>query len=127
MLLTTWSITVLIKMYVFMKVISKYPIPTSLILMVINLSLAFFLISILMDGIVEYKLGFVINAPIVLLILVAFVLVYVKYFSKKYFHSRRFSITVTLIILGLINMLIYLFNVICWIDLFDGKTNALLP
>ena len=110
-----------------MSPISKYPIITLITILVINILLAFFLIAILADGILKYKIGFVVNLPIILLILIALILTYSNYFSRKQTDFRNISTTITLIVLGLIIMVFYTFNVFCWIDLFDGKTNALLP
>ena len=110
-----------------MRTIYKYPILTLTTNLVVNFLLAFFLISILADGIVDYKVGFAINIPIIGLILITLIITYWKYFSRQNSENRNTPKTVILIILGLMIMLIYSFNKLCWIDLFDGKTNALLP
>lgn len=110
-----------------MKTISKYPILTLTVNLVVNLLLAFFLISILADGILDYEVGFVVNFPIIGLILITLIFTYMKYFSRQNSEIRNAPKTIVLIILGLMIILIYSFNMLCWIDLFDGKTNALLP
>jgi hypothetical protein len=110
-----------------MRAIIKHPILTLMTLLVVNILLAFFLISILADGILRYKIGFIVNTPIVVLILLVLILTFSKYYSRENQDLRKTSISIILIILGLLNILFYLFNILCWIDLFDGKTNALLP
>jgi len=110
-----------------MKVISKKPIISSVILILINLLLAIFLIAILMDGIVNSKLGIIITAPFMLAIPAGLTFLFIEYFKQRNIASRNFAKTVALILLSLLNILIYLYCVILFIDLFDGKTNALLP
>ncbi len=110
-----------------MRAFSKYPILTLIINLVINILLAFFLILILVDGILRYKVGFIVNIPTIGLLLFSFVFAFVKYFSRQHSENRNTSKTIILIVLGAMIFLIYSFNLICWIDLFDGKTNALLP
>lgn len=110
-----------------MRTIRKYPILTLIANLVVNLLLSFFLISILADGILDYKVGFVINLPIIGLILITLISTYLKYFSRQNSEIRKAPKTIVLIIIGLMIILIFSFNILCWIDLFDGKTNALLP
>jgi hypothetical protein len=93
----------------------------------VNLLLAFFLISILADGILDYKVGFVLSSPTIILILITFIFSYLKYFSRQNSEIRNATKTIVLIIIGLMVVSIYSFNMLCWIDFFDGKTNALLP
>lgn len=110
-----------------MRTICKYPILTLTVNLVVNLLLTFFLILILADGILDYKVGFAVNLPIIGLILFTLIFACVKYFSRQNLEIRNTQKTIVLIILGLLIILIYSFNVVCWIDLFDGRTNALLP
>lgn len=110
-----------------MNPIRKHPILTLLTLTVINVLFAPFLISILTDGILKYKTGFLVNTPIVLLIPLILVLTLSKYLSRKNQNLRKTSVSITLIALILLNVPLYLFNFLCWIDLIDGRTNALLP
>lgn len=110
-----------------MRTICKYPILTLTANLVVNLLLTFFLILILADGIIDYKVGFVVNLPIIGLILITLIFTCVKYFSRQNSENRNTLKTIVIIILGLLIIFIYSFNVFCWIDLFDGKTNALLP
>ena len=99
----------------------------SVILILINLLLTFFLIAVLMDGIVNSKLGIIITAPFMLAIPAGLTFLFIEYFKQRNIASGNFAKTVALILLSLLNILIYLYNVILFIDLFDGKKNALLP
>ena len=110
-----------------MRAISKYPILTLITNLVVNILQTFFLILILADEILEYKVGFLVNLPIIGLILITFIFTYLKYFGRQNYAIRNTIKTIILIILGLLIIFIYSFNFFCWIDLFDGKTNALLP
>ncbi|KXX66698.1 hypothetical protein AVL50_31135 [Flammeovirga sp. SJP92] len=110
-----------------MRTFYKYPILTLTTNLVVNLLLAFFLILIQADGILDYKVGFVVNSPIIGIVLITLILTYVKYFGRQNSENRTVQKTITIFILGLMIVLIYSFNMLCWIDLFDGKTNALLP
>jgi len=111
----------------FMNIIGKYPILTLLTLIVINFLLAFFLISILADSVLKYHVGFIVNTPIIIFILYTFILTYWKYFSRKQIDYRNIYTTIALFVLGSIILFFYAFNLLCWIDLYDGKTNAMLP
>jgi hypothetical protein len=108
-----------------MKFISKYPILTLILLLVFNVVLTFFLFLVLADGILHYIVGFALNGPLLFFSLVFFVLTIIKYFNRK--NKARFYTIIAFIFLSILNLFFYLFNVIVWIDLFDGKTNALLP
>lgn len=110
-----------------MRALSKYPVLILIINLVLNILLAFFLISILADGILRYKVGFVVSIPIIGLLLFTLVFLFVKYFTSQHSEIRNTTKTKILIVLGAFILIIFSFNLICWIDLFDGKTNALLP
>ena len=109
-----------------MKTISKYPILILTANLVVNILLAFFLILILADGILEYKVGFVVNIPIVGLILITLIFTYLKYFNRQNSEIRNTLKTIVLIILGVMILLIYSFNILCWVDLFDGKKKCFI-
>lgn len=110
-----------------MKTICKHPFLTLITILAVNLVLAFFLIAIFVGGIIDYKVGFAVSFPIIVLIIITLVFTYAKYFSRKNSEIRNIPKTIILILLGILIILIYSFNMLCWIDLFDGKTNALLP
>jgi hypothetical protein len=110
-----------------MRAIDKYPILTLTTILLVNISLAFFLILTLTDGILEYKIGLVASLPIILLILFTLARTFSKYFSRQNIVLRNTLKTIVLIVLGLIILLILIFNIIVWSDLLDGKTEYLLP
>ncbi|TRX72399.1 hypothetical protein [Carboxylicivirga sp. M1479] len=110
-----------------MKAVSKHPVLTLIINLVLNVLLAYFLISILLGGVLRYEVGFVVNIPMIVLLGYYLVLPYIVYFNGRHPEIRSTLNTIILIFLGLIVVFVYLFNLFCWIELFDGKTNALLP
>lgn len=110
-----------------MNVLRKYPIYTFITLFVVNVFLTVFLISILADGILKYKIGFVVNLPIIVSVPVVMVLTVLEYFRRKDRNQTKTIHLVIWMIVGWLNLLFYLFNLLLWIDLFDGKTNVMLP
>lgn len=96
-------------------------------LFVINLFLFFFLIECLIDGIVNYKLGFFIAIPILIFLLGFLILMFVEFYKKGRGKDVSGFTIAAFVILGLCNLFFYVHNVIVWLDLFDGKTEFLLP
>ena len=99
----------------------------SFLTIITNIALGFTLILVLADGILPYKTGFYVLAPI-LLGLTAFVFhfLYRQTILRKKELISEFNYICTIIFV-LINAFIFFFNYACWIDLFDGRTNTLLP
>jgi len=93
----------------------------------VNLLVASLLISILAVGIPDYKVGFAETSPIIGLILITLFYTYPKYFGRQNSENRNATKPIVLFFIWLLVVLIYSFNMFSWIDLFDGKTNALLP
>jgi len=126
MLSIIWNITVRIKCkFVIMKKIIKNQCLLIFILLIINVLESLFLIAILTDGIVTYKTGFWINAVVMLLIFISFLFINKTYFFQNQI-TKKVICTSILIGLDILNISIYLFNLICLSDLFDGKTKMLL-
>ncbi|GEM_PF-5936912 len=86
-----------------------------------------FVFATFIDGIVNYKLGLVIALVILVMILFLLIKRSSEFFRKERFKVRRGYIIFIALFLLLLNLSIYIFNVFIWIDLLDGKTNALLP
>jgi hypothetical protein len=93
----------------------------------VNIALTFILISILADGLLQYKTGFYFLAPFILgfiLFIFYFLINQTIKFRKRIISSNNYSWTIGFVF---INILILLFNCYCWIDLFDGTTDTMLP
>lgn len=93
----------------------------------LNIGLTFILISILADGLLEYKTGFYVSAPFIIgftIYILYFLYSQVTKFRNQIISSSSYSLG---IILAVINIIFLLFNYSCWIDLYDGTTKALLP
>ena len=110
------------------RILGKYPILSSILLVIVNLLLTVFLISILADGILRYKVGFWIVTPLILLLLLLFFQLLFGYIHSISLINWKGFLTLALFeIINLINLIFLIFNIFCWADLFDGKTEALLP
>ncbi|HYV94359.1 MAG TPA: hypothetical protein VE978_21480 [Chitinophagales bacterium] len=100
---------------------------TFLIQTFLNIALTFLLISVLADGLLDYKTGFYVLAPFILGL--TFWILYFFYiqtinFKRKTISSLNYSWTIAFIF---INVIIILFNYLSWIDLFDGTTETMFP
>lgn len=94
---------------------------------IFNIGLTILLISILADGIFAYTTGFYILSPFMIgLSMYVFYFLYKQTlkFRLKKIGSQNYSWTLGFVLL---NILILIFNFLCWTDLYDGKTEALLP
>ncbi len=109
-----------------MNIIRQFPILVSAFLVPLNVLLMFFLIAILADGILKPKMGFIINSPLILILLVVIFLSIREYFKSQGVIQNLLK-SVFVIFLGLINSILFIMNFLIWIDLFDGRTNAPLP
>lgn len=98
-----------------------------LIITFVNIALTIILISVLADGLLEYKMGFYVLAPYILgfsTFILYFLYNQTMRFKKYLISSLNYSWTIGFIF---INLIILFFNYICWLDLFDGTTKAMLP
>lgn len=109
-----------------MKIIRKFPVLFLFAILVLNVLLASFLILVLSDGIVNYKFAFILGALVLVLLLGLLVYINVIYFRNGLQKQKRFSI-IPFVLLGVVNLQVTIFSVLVWLDLFDGKTDALLP
>lgn len=106
---------------------TKKLLATILIFTLMNFGLTFILISILADGLLSYKSGFYVIAPFIFMltfVLFSFSIHQNTMYKRKQISELNFTATILFV---LMNSLILLFNYYCWIDLFDGSTDALLP
>jgi hypothetical protein len=96
-------------------------------LTLINIGFTFLLIKILADGLLEYTSGFYLLFP--LIVGLATTIIYVSYFQLREHLSKMLGRMHLFVLLSFIfiNMLLSCINLIFWIDLFDGRTNMLLP
>lgn len=97
------------------------------LLLLANFTLTLIVISILADGLLEYKTGFyVLIAPIIFICLL---ILFYFYFQTKKFIAKKIGdgIYYISVILTFINIVIIILNIMCWIDLFDGRTEVIFP
>jgi|ERR1043165_2736923 hypothetical protein len=99
----------------------------SVTMTLVNIVLTYILISILADGLLEYKTGFYVLAPFILgftMFVFYFLHKQTIKFRKRYIGAIECSWTIAF---AFINLIILVFNYICWSDLFDGTTEVMLP
>lgn len=104
--------------------IGKNLIIANTVIFVFGIILFFLIISIMADCWLNWKTTFWILIPILLIYSWILLFVLISTIKVWYYSKIRFGI---LTILSIINMIIFLMNVVTWIDLFFGKTDVLLP
>lgn len=95
----------------------------NLFVMLSGFILFFFLVWIMMDGIIKGKIAFWIFLPIT--ITYAITIIYLFRFSIKIIKKKNGEIN--WIVFDVVNLFFFILYISIWIDLYDGKTNALLP
>lgn len=105
----------------------KNSIFTYISLTLINIGLTFLLIKILADGLLEYKSAFYLLFP--LIVGLAITIIYISYFQLRKHLLKMLGRMYLFVLLSFIfvNTFLLGINLIFWIDLFDERTNMLLP
>lgn len=93
-------------------------------LTLINLALICLILSVLADNLMDYRAGFFLALPIILTCTFLIGLVAYKHSYASSLNSIQATFALLLIIANTVFLII---NYYCWIDLFDGATNAVMP
>jgi hypothetical protein len=82
------------------------------------------IVSILTDNWINHKIAFWIEVPILLAYVLVFLIILKTTYGLKSKSKPKFTISS---LLTITNLFILIITFSLWIDLFDGKTNMLLP
>ena len=93
-------------------------------LTLINLVLICFILSVLADNLIGYRAGFYLTLPIIMTCTFLIGLVAYKHSHASSLNSSQATFALMLMITNTVFLII---NYYCWIDLFDGTTNAVMP
>lgn len=107
-----------------MKLIKGNPNISNAIMILIGIIHFFVIVSIMTDNWISWRTAFWIDIPLLLFYLYVIYLI-VKSAIGFWAKSKIKLILSAVLILS--NLVLLLLNIYCWIDLYDGKTNALLP
>ena len=106
------------------SLIKKNTIFGNVILIVFGIILFFTIVSIMADGWIDLRIAFWILVP--LLISYSIILFLFGDSTIRLWKSLKIRFAVSFLLV-LINLILFALNLYTWIDLFDGRTNALLP
>lgn len=93
-------------------------------LTLINLVLICFILSVLADNLIGYRAGFYLTLLIIMTCTFAIGFVAYKHSHASSLNSIQATFALMLMIANTVFLII---NYYCWIDLFDGTTNAVMP
>lgn len=106
------------------RFIERNTIIMNVLLFVFGVYFLFLIASILADNWLNWKIAFWIILPIMLIYSLILVFIWISTIRIGKVSIIMFGIS---LILSIINLITLLISIVIWIDLFDGKTNALLP
>ena len=106
------------------SLIKKNTIFGNVILIVFGIILFFTIVLIMADGWIDLRIAFWILVP--LLISYSIILFLFGDSTIRLWKSLKIRFAVSFLLV-LINLILFALNLYTWIDLFDGRTNALLP
>ncbi|MGQ1948057.1 hypothetical protein ACT3CD_13250 [Geofilum sp. OHC36d9] len=107
-----------------MKIIQRKPIISNAIMILIGIINFFVIVSIMTDNWISWRTTFWVELPLLLFYLFVVYLIFKA--SIGFWEKSKTKLILSTVLL-LSNLIILLLNVYCWVDLYDGKTNALLP
>jgi hypothetical protein len=107
-----------------MKFMERNTISSNVTLFLFGIVHFLVLVSIMSDFWIGWKTSFWIDIPILLIYLFAVLLIIKSTFGLWKKSKIKFAVSTIMI---LANLFLLHLNYYIWMDLFDGKTNALLP
>ena len=106
-----------------MHYITKNPVAGQFIFIILNSIHWLFIMTIFVEGIVGFEIGFSVNTPIFVFLILLFLVSTIRYL---YDVNRNKENDVILLFFTLINTLILVFNLILWWDFADGRTDIVI-
>lgn len=107
-----------------MRFIERNTIVSNVALIILGIIHFFVIVSIMTDNWINYKTAFWIEIPILLTYLFTFLIILKS--TYRLWGKSKLNFTLTSL-LTITNLILLILTIYLWIDLFDGKTNALLP
>ena len=102
---------------------TKNPVAGQFIFIILNTIHWIFIMTVFVEGIVGFEIGFSVNIPIFVFLILLFLVSTIRYLHDS---NRNKENDVILLFFTLINTLILVFNLILWWDFADGRINILI-